>query len=158
MTQPTDADLIQRTLSGEEAAFAELIRRYERRVIVTIKGVIHDLQREELEDIAQEIFLLLFRSLPSFRGDAQFSTYLTRIALRHCWRVAKRRRKRFGTFTSLDVEDERGGNRLRDRTPADGSADDDMLAEERREAVRRGLKLLPEEFRTVLVMRIVEEL
>lgn len=157
MTHTTDEELIRRTLGGEQRAFAELVRRYERRVIVTIRSVIHDPDREELEDIAQEVFLLVYRSLPSFRGDSQFGTYLTRIVLRYCWRTAKRRRRRQGTFTSLEEDREVTGS-LRERAAASETTDQELLAEERRRGVREGLGALPEEFRTVLVMRIVEEM
>ncbi len=157
MTHTTDEELIRRTLGGEQRAFAELVGRYERRVIVTIRSVIHDLDHEELEDVAQDVFLLVYRSLPSFRGDAQFGTYVTRIVLRHCWRMAKRRRRRQGTFTSLEENREATGS-LRDRAPSPRTTDEELLAEERRKGVREGLQALPEEFRTVLVMRIVEEM
>lgn len=157
MTQRTDEELIQWTLSGEKRAFAELVRRYEQRVIITIKSVIHDAGREDLEDIAQEVFLLVYRSLSSFRGESQFGTYLTRIVLRHCWRVAKRRRKQGKTFTSLDAE-EPVSERVRDQTAGDEASDEMVLAEERHRALRNGLAELPEEFRTVLVMRVVQEL
>ena len=157
MTHCTDEELIQRTLEGEERAFAELIRRYQRRVIITIQGVIHDLSKEELEDIAQEVFLLVYRSLGSFRGDSQFGTYLTRIVLRHCWRVAKRRRKRTGTFVSYDA-DEGGGEMVLETKGSAQETDKDLLAEERGRIVREGLRSLPEEFRIVLVMRVVEEM
>lgn len=157
MTQWTDEELISRTLSGDKGAFAEIVRRHERRVAVTIKGVIHDVSREELADIAQDIFLLVYRSLSSFRGEAQFSTYLTRITLRHCWREAKRRRKRGAAVVSYDA-DEQATETMRERAAGDGRTDRDVIAQERRDAVTGALGKLPEEFRTVLLMRIVEEL
>lgn len=157
MTQWTDEELISRTLSGDKGAFAEIVRRHEHRVAVTIKGVIHDVSREELADIAQDIFLLAYRSLASFRKEAQFSTYLTRITLRHCWREAKRRRKRKGSVVSYDV-DEGTTETIRERAIGEERTDRDVIARERREAVTAALRGLPEEFRTVLLMRIVQEL
>lgn len=156
MTQLSDEDLIKASLAGDQAAFAELVRRYQRRVTVTIRSVIGDLSRDDLADIAQDIFLLVFRSLGSFRGDSQFATYLTRIALRHCYRESKRRKRRGSMFHSYDA------NGADDRTPDerfDGGmrTDRGVIVEERKSDVLRALEQLPEEFRTVLVLRIVEE-
>ena len=157
MTHLTDEELIRLTLAGDKAAFAGIVRRYERRVGVTIKGVINEATREEIADLAQDIFLLAFRSLSSFRGDSQFGTWLTRIALRHCWREAKRRRKRRSTVTSYDADDENPVH-LGERTAGDAVTDQTVLSGERHGAVRKALAQLPEEFRTVLLMRVVEEL
>lgn len=157
MTHLTDEELIRLTLAGDKAAFAGIVGRYERRVGVTIKGVINEASREEVADLAQDIFLLAYRSLSSFRGDSQFGTWLTRIALRHCWREAKRRRKRRSTVTSYDADDENPVH-LGERTAGDTASDQTVLSGERHRAVRNALARLPEEFRTVLLMRIVEEL
>lgn len=157
MIQWTDEELIRRTLSGDKGAFAEIVRRHERRVAVTIKGVIHDISREELADIAQDIFLLVYRSLSSFRGESQFGTYLTRITLRHCWREAKRRRRRGAAVVSYDA-DEQAVETMRERAAGNERTDREVIAQERRGAVAEALGRLSEEFRTVLLMRIVEEL
>jgi len=156
MTQPSDEELIRSTLDGEKSAFAELVRRYQRRVAVTIRSVIGDLPREDLADVAQDIFLLVYRSLGSFRGESQLGTYITRIALRHCYRESKRRRKRNFLFSSLDSG---GGDRpADDRLAGNSRADRAIIAAERKDEVLEALAKLPEEFRTVLVFRIVEEM
>lgn len=157
MIQRTDEELIRRTLSGDKGAFAEIVRRHERRVAVTIRGVMHDISREELADIAQDIFLLVYRSLSSFRGESQFGTYLTRITLRHCWREAKRRRRRGAAVVSYDA-DEQAVETMRERAAGNERTDREVIAQERRGAVAEALGRLSEEFRTVLLMRIVEEL
>src|SRR5205823_751356 len=82
----TDEELIRRTLAGEESAFAELVRRYQRRIAVTVRSTVGDISSDDLADIVQDIFLLIYRSLGSFRGEAKFGTYITRIALRHSYR------------------------------------------------------------------------
>lgn len=156
MTQPGDDELIRSTLAGEKSAFAELVRRYQRRVAVTIRSVIGDLPGEDAADIAQDIFLLVYKSLGSFRGESQFGTYLTRIALRHCYREAKRRRKRNFLFFSLDAgSDERP---VDERLAGTSRTDRDIIAGERKLEVIDALRKLPEDFRTVLVLRVVEEM
>ncbi|KXK52548.1 MAG: sigma-70 family RNA polymerase sigma factor [Chlorobi bacterium] len=159
MTQLTDEELIRQTLEGREQSFAELVRRYERRVAVTIKSVVGDIPQDDMGDIAQEIFVLAFRALGSFRGESLFSTWLTRIALRYCYRESKRRKRKGSIFTRFGF-----GNSDDDREPPEerfaGSSrtDQPIIAQERKTAVMAALKKLPEEFRTVLVLRVVEEL
>jgi len=157
MTQHTDDELIRGTLAGDQAAFASLVRRYERRVAVTIRSVIGDLSRDDLADIAQDIFLIVYKSLGSFRGDSQFGTYLTRIALRHCYRESKRRKRRGALFWSFDSAGSEDGS-LAERVAGDARTDRDIIAGERKEEVLSALQGLPEEFRTVLVLRVIEEM
>ena len=154
MTQLSDEELIRRTLDGDQGAFAGLVQRYQRRVSVTIRSVVGEISREDLADIAQDIFLLVYRSLNSFRGDSQFGTYLTRIALRHCYREVKRRRRRGGLFFSFDA----GEHPAEERIDSGSRTDRAIIVEERKEEVLDALAKLPEEFRTVLVLRIVEEM
>jgi RNA polymerase sigma-70 factor (ECF subfamily) len=158
MTQPTDDELIRGTLAGERAAFAALVRRYERRVAITIRSVIGDLSKDDLADVAQDIFLLVYKSLGSFRGDSQFGTYLTRIALRHCYRESKRRKKRGFLFTSYDAPGSSDDHSSEERFAGDSRTDRGIIAEERKGEVLRALETLPEEFRTVLVLRVIEEM
>ena len=159
MTQLTDEELIRQTLDGGQRAFAELVRRYERRVAVTIKSVVGEIPQDDMADISQEIFVLVFRALGSFRGESQFSTWLTRIALRYCYRESKRRKRKGAIFTRFGF-----GNSDDDREPPEERfagntrTDQPIIAEERKNAVMTALKKLPEEFRTVLVLRVVEEL
>jgi RNA polymerase sigma-70 factor (ECF subfamily) len=157
MVQQTDEELIRGTLAGSQGAFAELVRRYQRRVAVTVRSVIGDLSQEDLADVVQDIFLLLFKALPSFRGESQFGTYLTRIALRHCYRESKRRSRKRSIFRRFESEES-------DRDPpesklaGEGRTDREVIARERQSEVVDALQALPEEFRTVLVLRVVEEM
>jgi RNA polymerase sigma-70 factor (ECF subfamily) len=157
MAQQTDEELIRETLAGKEHAFAELVRRYERRVAVTIRSVVGEVSQEDLADIAQDIFLLAFRGLPSFRGEAQFGTWLTRIALRHCYRESKRRRKKRSIFQYFESRHDEGET-PEARIPGTAKTDASIMAGERQSEVIAALQELPEEFRTVLVLRVIEEM
>jgi RNA polymerase sigma-70 factor (ECF subfamily) len=157
MPQQTDAELIRLTLAGNESAFAELVRRHQRRVAITIRSVVGDLPQEDLADIAQDVFLLIYKGLGSFRGEAQFGTWVTRIALRHCYREAKRRRKKRSIFQYFEPQAEQNETpeqRIADSVKTDAS----IMAGERHTEVAQALLLLPEEFRTVLVLRVIEEM
>lgn len=156
MITASDEALIQATLAGERRSFAELVRRHERRVEATIRGVLGNISGDDLADVAQDVFLLVYKGLASFRGNALFSTWLTRIALRHCFREQKRRRRRGSVF--IQAERIAGDVPFDDRIVSGDSADGVVIADERRHAVLEALYQLPEEFRTVLVLRVVEEM
>jgi RNA polymerase sigma-70 factor, ECF subfamily len=81
--EPTDERLIQSTLAGDDVAFAELVRRHTRKVF----GIAARFARNdaELADICQEIFVKAFQKLKSFRGEAPFEHWVSRIAVHSCY-------------------------------------------------------------------------
>jgi RNA polymerase sigma-70 factor (ECF subfamily) len=81
--EPTDQRLIESTLAGDDEAFAALVARHKRKVF----GIAARFARNdaELQDIAQEIFVKAYRKLKSFRGDAPFEHWVSRIAVRSCY-------------------------------------------------------------------------
>src|SRR5574343_1710813 len=78
-TPDSDAMLVQRTLAGEQRAFDLLVIKYQRRVERLIGRMVRDV--DLVPDIAQETFVRAYRALAQFRGDAQFYTWLYRIAV-----------------------------------------------------------------------------
>ncbi|ACY12996.1 RNA polymerase sigma factor [Haliangium ochraceum] len=86
-----DAELIRRSLAGEDAAFTALYRRHVDRVFGRLTRLIGPVP--EREDLVQQIFVDVFRALPSFRGDAAFSTLLYRITARAAYDHLSRRRR-----------------------------------------------------------------
>ena len=94
-----DADLIERTLAGDERAFASLYRRHVDRVFGLLTRLVGPVA--EREDLVQQIFVDVHRALPSFRGDSAFSTFLYRVAARAAYdHLARRRRSR----TAIDID------------------------------------------------------
>jgi RNA polymerase sigma-70 factor (ECF subfamily) len=81
--EPTDERLIQSTLAGDDEAFAELVRRHKRKVF----GIAARFARNdaELNDICQEIFVKAYQNLKSFRSEAPFEHWVSRIAVRSCY-------------------------------------------------------------------------
>ena len=74
-----DRDLVQEVLSGKNSAFRALVEEYQDRVFNACLNVLRD--REDAEDVAQEVFIEVFNSLRSFRGDSKLSTWIYRIAV-----------------------------------------------------------------------------
>ena len=98
-TGPTDSEIISRVLRGEQQAFAELVNRYQNFVFtITLR---YTDNREDAEEIAQDIFVKAYRSLADFRGDSKFSTWLYTIVTTSC--ITFLRKKKLET-SSLDDE------------------------------------------------------
>ena len=75
----SDAMLVERTVAGDQRAFELLVIKYQRRIQRLIGRMVRDV--DLVDDIAQETFIRAYRALPKFRGEAQFYTWLYRIAV-----------------------------------------------------------------------------
>jgi RNA polymerase sigma factor (sigma-70 family) len=95
----TDKEIIKRVLAGDQAGFAQLVQRYQSYVFTLVLRFTDN--REDAEEISQDVFVKAYRSLADFRGDAKFSTWLYTIVRTSC--ITFLRKKRLAT-TSLDNE------------------------------------------------------
>src|SRR5437588_4625061 len=155
MTGITEAGLIARILTGEKELFHELIRPYERMVYLTLFSIVRN--ETEAEDGAQEAVINAYRHLASFRGEAEFSTWLTTIAINE---GRKRLRKAKGAAENSIEELEEGHKG--DYTPAPLTDWREIPLEalerkELREALRVAVAELPDIYRQVFVLRDLEE-
>jgi RNA polymerase sigma-70 factor (ECF subfamily) len=146
-----DRELIQQVISGRPDLYAELVRRYQEKVLRLCTSLLSD--ATEAEDAAQEIFLKAYRSLARFRGASSFSTWLYRIAANHCRDLLRSRARHMAQSWDALVEQE--GERI-ERLLAPPS-DPGRQAEDA-DLVRRVLAHLSPEHRTVLVLREIEGL
>lgn len=157
-----DAELVQAAQKGNADAFEKLVRRYQHRVYNLAYRSLHD--REAAEEVAQEVFVSIFRSIKRFRGGARFTSWMYRIVINHC-RSRLRHKKRhpdenspLGVDTPVEADD--GSS----RTPqyADERPDSDperaVGAREELEVVQQALDSLDEDHRTVLLLRDIEDL
>jgi RNA polymerase sigma-70 factor (ECF subfamily) len=159
-----DEVLLARARAGDERAFAAIVARYEARVAATAIGMLGP--GDEAEDVGQETFIRLYRSLDRFRGDASLATYLTRIAMNLSLTALRRRRSWFARFVPAgtgrgmhgSVEHRPGPGVEAMPAGASGNALESLLREERRERVRAALEGLKPEHRAVVVLRWIEGL
>jgi len=156
--QPNAAeqDLIQRVKNGEIEVFYELVRPYERGVFLAALSLVKN--EADAEEVAQEAILKAFKSLARFRGEAKFSTWLIQIAINEA--KMKLRRDRRHLYESLE-EGPRGDDG--DYVPKDYADWREIPSEaleqkELRVALTKALKSLPEKYRSVLVLRDVQQL
>jgi RNA polymerase sigma-70 factor (ECF subfamily) len=82
MADTEEQDLVRRCQGGDERAFAELVTRYQNLVFALVLRTVQD--RSRAEDLAQEVFLRVYRGLPYFRGEAKLSTWIFRIVVNLC--------------------------------------------------------------------------
>ena len=135
------------------AEFERLMRRYNQRLFRVARAIVRD--DADAEDALQDAYVQAYRKLDSFRGEAELSTWLTRIVINQAlMRVRSRARDR--QVVSFDQRDE-----VRELEVADVDAEspsDAALRAEVRKVLERRIDELPEAFRTVFVMREVEEM
>lgn len=155
----SDEELVRRFLGGQRAAFETLVVRHQDRVYglcVRLLG-----SQSLAEEAAQDIFVRVYRSLDSFRGDSRFTTWLYRVSLNHCRNVmAYRTRRHEKRHDSLDQgrEDENGDELFRDLPDDEPLAEDRLLTTERLEVLAEELAHLDPLWREILVLRDVEGL
>jgi RNA polymerase sigma-70 factor, ECF subfamily len=161
--QPPDSDvmLVQRTLAGETRAFDLLVIKYQRRVERLIGRMVRDV--DLVPDIAQETFIRAYRALAQFRGDAQFYTWLYRIAVN----TAKKQLLELkrdpliyqSQMKSSDDDETSGFERELNPGVADAETPEAVLAsKEIAQAVNSAMDALPEELRMAITLREIEGL
>lgn len=159
-TAPEDDDpgveLLERLRRGDDSAFEELTRRYGGRMLAVARRMLRN--EEEARDAVQEAFMSAFKALDRFHGDAKVSTWLHRIVVNAAlMRLRTRRRKPESSIEDLLPSFDETGHWASDVEPIATPSD----AYERRQirtAVRKCIDQLPEAYRTVLLLRDIEEL
>jgi RNA polymerase sigma-70 factor (ECF subfamily) len=160
---PPDSDvmLVQRTLGGEKKAFDLLVIRYQRRVERLIGRMVRDV--DLVPDIAQETFIRAYRALGQFRGDAQFYTWLYRIAVNTAKKQLLELKRDPLIFQSQmrSNDDDETSSSERELNPgvADEATPEALLAsKEIAQAVNAAMDDLPEELRMAITLREIEGL
>ena len=150
-----DLDLVHASKNGDVAAFEQLVKRYDRKLLRIAHSVTHN--REDSQDAVQEAFLKAFQNLDQFREDAQFSTWLIRITLNQS--LMKLRKQRTTREISLDEDFQAAGDML-PMDVTDWSPNPEQLywASELRDILIKTLEELRPILRTVFVLRDIEGL
>ena len=158
MATDSDLMLVERTVGGDQHAFELLVIKYQRRIQRLIGRMVRDV--DLVEDIAQETFIRAYRALHQFRGDAQFYTWLYRIAvntakktlmeLKHDPTVSE------SSFRSVDDADET--SQPRNEPTADETPESVLAAKEIAAVVNAAMEALPEDLRQAVTLREIEGL
>jgi RNA polymerase sigma-70 factor (ECF subfamily) len=152
-----DAALLQRLRAGEEAAFAELVRREGGRMLAVAKRILRS--EDDAHDALQDAFLAAFRHLPEFAGDSRLSTWLHRIAINAAlMRLRSHKRRREDPIEPLLPAFEADGHFSPPGPMWRADAASALEGRETAALVRACIDRLPESHRTVLVLRNIEGL
>ncbi len=150
--------LVERTVAGDQGAYELLVIKYQRRIQRLIGRMVRDV--DLVEDIAQETFIRAYRALHQFRGEAQFYTWLYRIAVNTAKKFLLELKRdptvSENAFKSDDDSDETswaGNEPIADETP-----ESVLAAKEIGVAVNTALAALPDDLRQALVLREIEGL
>ncbi|KAF0163316.1 MAG: RNA polymerase sigma-70 factor ECF subfamily [Rhodocyclaceae bacterium] len=152
MADDAESGLIARAQAGEHRAFAVLVRQYQDRVFRFILRLVG--ARDEAMDLTQETFMKAHQALPGWRPEAQFRTWLFRIAHNTALDVLRRRQRiEFVSFSDLPAGEEDHALPDPARQPDERLADSQSI-----ELLERTLQELPAEHREILLLREVEDM
>lgn len=155
----TESRLIARLVARDERAFNQLVRAYERRVLTLVARMLGN--SADAEEIAQEVFVQVFKAIDTFRGDSKLSTWIYRIAINLCKnRVKYLKVRHAGEQDEIGEVEERGAlvGERRANVAAMERPDEMMSGMQVEQIVQAAILELEPTFRECLILRDVEEL
>ncbi|HVB58584.1 MAG TPA: sigma-70 family RNA polymerase sigma factor [Candidatus Acidoferrales bacterium] len=147
-----DKELVRMAQSGAESAFEELVRRHQQRVFALVSGILHG--REDVEDIAQQVFLKVYLSIKRFDQRAAFSTWLYKITVNECWDHLRKKKVRPLVYES-DLSEEQVW-KLDGIVSADRVVAGPSERAEVKDLLEQMLEKLPEQDRQLLLLKEIE--
>lgn len=158
LASDSDQMLVERTVAGDPAAFELLVIKYQRRVERLISRMVRDV--DLIEDIAQETFIRAYRALPKFRGEAQFYTWLYRIAVNTAKKfLLELKHDPTVSQSTLDRHNEEDETYQPKSEPSTDETPESVLAaKEIGQAVNAALAALPEDLKVAITLREMDGL
>jgi len=154
-----EEQLVERLKRQDEAAFNELVRLYQTRIYRLVFRMLGD--AAEAEDLAQEVFVTVFKSIHGFRGDSKLSTWMYRVATNHCKnRIKYLARRARGNKQEFDeLTDAKSIESASMSTHSPLARPDEMTEAKKIEGfIRQAISELPEEQRELVVLRDIENM
>ena len=154
----SDKALVERARKGDEAAFDALVERHAARAYRVAYGILGN--REDSEEVAQDVFVRIHRSLKEFRGDSEFTTWMYRIAVnlannKYRWNKSRGERVKVSMDAPQEFED---GDAEQMELPDDAAGPAEAsVASERQQRLERELARIPAVYRTPLLMYTVDD-
>lgn len=146
--------LVKQVKGGNMEAFRTLVNNHHQRVVNICMSFVN--QQEDAEDVAQEVFIEVYKSIISYREEASLSTWLYRLAVNKSLdflRQKKRKKRGYGVLSSFDQNDISNLS-----VSSDYNIHENMEAEERRQILHRTMEQLPERQRVALTLSKIDEL
>ena len=152
--EPTDEDLVRRSIARDPAAVRTLTERYNQRLYRIARSIVGD--AAEAEDVVQDAYLKAFSGLDTFRGESAVGTWLTRIAINEALGRVRRRKPTIPLEPAVEPALRLHTHYRSPSTMADPEYS--MAQQELQSLIERSIDRLPDPFRVVFVARFVEEL
>jgi len=153
---PSDeGNLVAQAQAGDPQAFAELVKRYERKIYRIAKNITQN--DEDAEDVLQDAFMKAYEHLGGFQGHSRFYTWIVRIAVNEA--LMKLRKRKGDRFVSLDEPMDTGEEEVKREVAVwEGNPEDQYSKEELQRILNEAVETLKPDFRTVFTLRDIEEL
>lgn len=149
----SENEILEQLQKGSETAFSELVENYKRQVINTCYGLVHN--TEDAEDIAQDVFIEVFRSVGNFRADAKISTWLYRIAVNRSLNHIRDNKKRKWFQSFDDVVKEKNAHLQHQASENPGVELENL---QRTTILHEAISSLPENQKTAFTLNKYEDL
>jgi RNA polymerase sigma-70 factor (ECF subfamily) len=146
----SDEEVVGRVLAGDEALFEILMRRHNQRIYRIVRSILDD--DGEAEDVMQDAYVRAYQHLGQFEGRSTFVTWLTRIAMHEAFARAEKRKRQ----TSLD-DDEILAD-MKSTLASTDNPEQNVAHRELQKALEAAILSLPPKYRTVIIVRDVEEM
>jgi len=152
----TDPELIKKIIAGEKNLYRFLVEKYQERVFRVCMGFVHN--KEDADDISQEVFINAFLSLQTFHGKAEFSTWLHRITVNTCLNHIRKNKK--GSFLRrISFPAENKDHRdITIQPEVSPEADQSLIEEEKTKIVKDAINHLPGKQRIAFILSNYEDL
>jgi RNA polymerase sigma-70 factor, ECF subfamily len=146
---PDDQTIIEQIMNGDKQAYTMLVKRYQQKVFQLTMGFLHN--SDDAADLAQEVFIKVYQKLSSFKGEAQFSTWLYRIAVNMS--INFQRKRKFQSFFRR-IENEKESLQI----AGENDADQQMMKDEQKKILKTVLDQLPANQRKAIVLSHYDDL
>jgi len=150
-TALSDEEVVERVLAGDTALYEVVMRRYNTRLYRVTRAILKN--DGEAEDVMQDAYVRAFQHLGQFEGRAKFSTWLTRIAVHEALARARKAKR----FEDWDDMNESMQNEIA-ATPQTSNPESETASVEMSKILEQAIESLPQQYRTVVMMRDVEEM
>jgi RNA polymerase sigma-70 factor (ECF subfamily) len=149
-----EVEYIRRVQKGDSEAFGLLVEKYQQRIFSIVFHLVR--RRDEVEDLAQEVFFKAFRAIRSYNFQSSFATWLSRIAVNHCYDYLRKvRASRLSYYSEMTEESAHELERKAESPPPQGLDHGEKLA--LRDFVGRLLERAPEDDRLILTLKELED-
>jgi len=152
----SDSEIIRRVLDGERDMFRELVARYQPMIFRVCMGFIH--QKDDADDLTQEVFIQAYLSLIRFKGNSSFSTWIYRIAVNVSLNKVRSTSRNFILQRFDSLFGAKKNKEIRLVIPDNENPESIMILNEHREWLQQSLNGLPENQRTAIVLSKYDDL